>query len=871
MKRLLTIIALVLMILWSWGLYAQAQDVEPSCVDAISAGSSHGLVIKDGMVLSWGVGYSGQLGNGGNASQSLPVQVLNMSDVKAVSAGGRYSLALKRDGTVYAWGKNTYGELGNGNAEDSNVPVSVAGLSDVKAISAGGEHSLALKSNGTVYAWGRNRFGQLGNDENGRLPVRIPVQVLGLNGVKAVSSGIHHSLALMNDGTVRAWGYNMFGELGNGTTEQSNVPIDVPDLSAVKAIYAGAYLSLALMEDGTVRAWGINYSGQLGNGNTEDSYVPVSVTGLSNVQAISAGDSNSYALMEDGTVRAWGINHSGQLGNGNTEDSNVPVTVTGLSDVKAVSAGSRHVLVFLGDGTVHAWGYNMFGELGNGTTEQSNVPIEVHGLSGITCAQAEYPAPNCSVAISTSSGGNLAIVENVVWKWGVENQSATYHSLPVEVCENGQSPDCSESLAGIKAVFKGRSSSFAITNSGELLAWGDNRHGQLGDGTTENRSTPIYVCEIYDSEAGLCTKRLSGIVSVRAEGNFYTLALREADGAVFAWGHNVGGQLGNNSTEDELIPIRVTSGESGEGEFLTDIKAISAGGFHALALASDGRVFAWGDAHQDVGLVGNGGYLGSLTPVQVCEDYDSVNRRCNTFLLDVSEVETGSYYSLVLKNNGDVLAWGSNSDGQLGIGNTRSKITPVRVISGESGDGEFLTGIKAISAGGYHALALANDNRKLFAWGMNEFGQLGNGTTVNQNAPVKVCNIDSQNCETILTGIDIIKAGSMHNIALRNGKILAWGKNNLGQLGDGTAGNGNISNIPIQVEGLNDIICDSGSAIPQGTLIERTFKFFRKLLPVRNTSVVPSKEIKKKARPSSRKTISPKMEMKSSPNKIQKR
>jgi alpha-tubulin suppressor-like RCC1 family protein len=250
-----------------------------------------------------------------------------LSGVKAIAAGDYYSLALKEDGTIVAWGNNSYGQLGDGTTNERNTPVQVQNLGGVKVISAGRAHSLALKEDGTVVAWGYNQFGQLGDGTTTQR--NTPVQVKGypptnepvssssaasftwdtwdnnLSGVKAISAGEYHSLAVKEDGTVFAWGYNSYGQLGDGTTTfYRTTLVQVQNLSGVKAVAAGANHSLALKEDGTVQAWGHNEYGQLGNNrghpHETDDYeterrTPVQVIGLDDVEAISASGDHSLA------------------------------------------------------------------------------------------------------------------------------------------------------------------------------------------------------------------------------------------------------------------------------------------------------------------------------------------------------------------------------------------------------------------------------------------------------------------------------------------------------------------------------------------------------------------------------------------------
>jgi alpha-tubulin suppressor-like RCC1 family protein len=356
---------------------------------------------------AWGYNAYGELGNGSTTKSTVPVAVSGLgSGVRSVSAGISHALALLNDGTVKAWGANEDGQLGIGNDSGpetcsfepcSTKPVSVSGLSGVTAVSGGGAHNLALLSDGTVMAWGGNGSGELGTGTTGgpetcgRFPFEeacstSPVAVSGLSEVVALSAGAVHSLALLSNGTVMAWGDNENGQLGDGSFENRDTPVHVSGLSGVIAISAGYRHSLALLSSGAVVAWGEGTSGQLGNGANADSDVPVAVSGLSSgVTAVSGGGFHSLALLSDGTIRSWGLNGNGQLGNGTLTSSNVPVTVSGLSGVAAIAAGQAHNVALLSDRSLSSWGWNNEGQLGNGSIgEAQPAPAPVTGASGVT-------------------------------------------------------------------------------------------------------------------------------------------------------------------------------------------------------------------------------------------------------------------------------------------------------------------------------------------------------------------------------------------------------------------------------------------------------------------------------------------------------
>ncbi|MFF4343275.1 RCC1 domain-containing protein [Kitasatospora sp. NPDC001540] len=325
-------------------------------VDKIAAGgggstTGHGLaLLKDRTVMSWGANSSGQLGDGSVFSHNAPGQVVNLSDGRDVAAGGWHSLALLADQTVVAWGRNNYGQLGNGTNSDSSVPVRVEGLNKVVAIAAGLNHSIALREDGTVWAWGYNINGQLGDGTSASR--NVPAPVGGLSGVTEIAAGCNHNLALIgppsggtkptSGNSVKAWGYNATGQLGDNSTINRYAPVDTQGiwLGGVSQIAAGCNHSLAVTDsDNKLKAWGQNTSGQVGDGTTDYRITPVPVPGIKGVQLVAGGREHTIALLGDNTVRSWGANGSGQLGNGTTTESSTPVTtLTALTGVDKIAA-----------------------------------------------------------------------------------------------------------------------------------------------------------------------------------------------------------------------------------------------------------------------------------------------------------------------------------------------------------------------------------------------------------------------------------------------------------------------------------------------------------------------------------------------------
>ena len=420
-------------------------------ITQIAAGNQHALALtSEGVVYAWGLGDSGQLGDGVGGPgvvhrRSTPIKVLDGEivggnrGVTAISTYEDHSLVLK-NGVVYSWGIGEYGKLGDGETTNRSTPVRVSSAGDmpntsVSAISAGSSHSLALE-NGVVYAWGNGSYGQLGDGIDSSVvsnhkqtkPVRVASDGAMTNtSVSAISAGGYHSLALEN-GVVYAWGYAINGQLGNGKEIfYESKPFLVKDgamgNSEVTAISAGSIHSLAL-KGGVVYAWGYNQNGAVGNGvsaGTTNPNTPVKVVDNvgtftnSEVTAISAG-SHSLAL-KNGKVYAWGHGSYGELGNGRTATLNEygqiigseyyvtrPVEVSAgamtNNSVTAISAGSA-ISLALKDGKMYAWGRNNAGQLGNGTNVVSSTPVQTThnwlyssdaGLTSVAAQTDNYPA-----------------------------------------------------------------------------------------------------------------------------------------------------------------------------------------------------------------------------------------------------------------------------------------------------------------------------------------------------------------------------------------------------------------------------------------------------------------------------------------------
>ena len=314
-----------------------------------------------------------------------------------------------------------------------------------------------------------------------------PAQVKGLVGVVAVAGGASDGYAVLSDGTVSAWGGNAAGELGDGTTTDSNVPVQVTGLTGITAVVGAESNGFALRSDGTVWAWGYNADGELGNGTTTNSLVPVQVPGLTGVTAIAGNWRSEYALRSDGTVWAWGLNTSGQLGNGTTTGSSVPVQVTGLTGVTAIAGGGGFAYALLSDGTMRAWGFGYDGELGNGTFVHTNpLPLHVSVLTDV-------------VAIAAGGDDGYALrSDGMVWAWGWNLQGELGYGQPAN---SSSVPGQVGDLTGVTAIASEGTTAYAMRSDDTVWAWGDNRYGELGNATTSSSIAPVRVAWLTGSSS----------------------------------------------------------------------------------------------------------------------------------------------------------------------------------------------------------------------------------------------------------------------------------------------------------------------------------------------------------------------------------
>jgi alpha-tubulin suppressor-like RCC1 family protein len=567
-------------------------DVGVSGASRIAAGMGQTCVIANGgEVRCWG---SGALGVAASSSPT-PVTVAGIADADVIAVGLTNACALRRGGTVQCWGPNAHGELGDGLTAASATPVVVQNVSGATALAVGGSHACAVVANGAVRCWGDNSLGQLGTgaftgpaDCGNAFPCsRVAVQVAGLTGAVDVAAGDSHSCATFADGRVHCWGWNGYGQLGNGRFGNGNMQFAraVRPVSAVPiAVAVGGGLltshGCAIVPDGTARCWGYGGNGVLGGGGTATTQAtPTTVTGLANLVGISAGG-HTCATRADATGWCWGSNGLLQVGAGATQPNQTTARqVAGLGATATMFAGRNSSCAIEGNlGGGHAmkcWGVNNNGQLGVPNTGMSLCS----GLVSLACTGTPQLVAGVE-AVDIAGGGEhtcVALRDGGVRCWG----QTTFGQVGP-----GLSGVAIPGLNDVVAVAAGGYHSCALRATGVVMCWGRNRFGQLGDGTTTQGGTPRPVTGITSAVA----------IAAASEHSCALLG----DGTIRCWGDNGVGTLaqpttgpaqcanGTSMNPCSLTPVTVPGIVNASG-----ISSAVGAGFVCATLA-DRRVLCWG-------------------------------------------------------------------------------------------------------------------------------------------------------------------------------------------------------------------------------------------------------------------------------------
>jgi alpha-tubulin suppressor-like RCC1 family protein len=578
-----------------------------------------------------------------------------------------------------------------------------------------------------------------------------PVQVTTNTNWSSLSLGSRssHNFLLTTGNALYGIGYNGNGQLGSildiagaNVSLVSPVQLGTTDWSIARN---GATSTLARKTNGTLWAWGRNNNGQLGQGNVTDRSSPVQIgTATDWSSEIASARYSGFAIKTGGTLWAWGLNTNGRLGiNSSVANTSSPIQVGTGTDWSNVSAGANHTLAVKTNGTLWAWGTNTYGQLGINNATNRSSPVQVG-------TDTNWSRAFCNTNTGSSGPVSFAIKTNgTLWAWGRNagglgvfyNQNATAGYVPVQI---GTGTDWASAGTGIR-------SSFAIKTGGTLWAWGYNSQGVLGLGDVTTRSSPVQIG--------------TGTDWSKVDGSRTSTFAIKTGGTLWAWGYNGVGQLGQGNTTVRSSPVQVGTG--------TDWSNISASGQNVgqfvLALKTGGTLWSWGG--NGYGQLGLGDTTNRSSPVQVGTgtDWAFISAGGNSY---------NALSSFAIKTNGTLWAWGSNYAGVLGLGDTTNRSSPVQVGTD--------TNWSKVSNGGFttgSTLAIKT-NGTLWAWGRNNYGQLGLGDTTVRSSPVQV-GTDTDWTQVV--------SSTFATLAVKtNGTLWSWGSN------------GNANSYGLGEEGVRD-------------------------------------------------------------------
>ncbi|GIE34140.1 chromosome condensation regulator RCC1 [Actinoplanes italicus] len=675
---------------------ATAQMLGPQWVQLV-AGDSHTCGLKNtGQAFCWGMGSNGQLGDGSttNRSAATPVQMPSGVQFTEITLGESHTCAIGNDSKAYCWGMGLGGRLGDGTESDRSAPVPVDMPSGVsfRGISGTGHHTCAIGNDSKTYCWGQNSHGQVGD---GTTTSRLgPVQVNSPSGVifTQVAAGYSHTCAIGNDSKTYCWGMGQHGEIGDGSLNgrTSPVPVDVPaGVIFTELAPGGAVHSCALGNDNKTYCWGDNSYAQLGNGNFAIQSRPVSVNmppgiifqrltvsasqtcamGSDNrpwcwgrfagmdhpapvavdppsgtsFYRVTAGANHTCALANPyNNAYCWGSGHSGQLGNNQNSGQSAPVEVLEAGQAPPGPGGSRLTRVFAGgshlcgldeNAKAYCWGQNDSGQLGDGTTTSRQAPTAVNTPSGVTFTQFALGSTHtCATGSDTRT-----------YCWGsgfngvLGNGSTANVSTPTPVDAPPGVTLTGLSTQGFHTC--------GLGSNATTYCWGQNAEGQVGDGTTTNRLSPVPV----NAPGGVTFTQI-------AAGHNHTCAIG-SDSKVYCWGLGQNGAMGNGGTSNQSAPGLVTLPGG------VTFTQVASGQNHSCAIGGDNRTYCWG--FNGNSQVGNGNTTSQPIPVPVAVPGGAA----------LTEVAANFNFTCGLGNDSRAYCWGS------GWGYQTESSTPVATIT----------------------------------------------------------------------------------------------------------------------------------------------------------------------------------------------
>ena len=757
-----------------------------------------------------GTGSNGQLGYGSTGSPTTPTKIKNFEEpLKSLSMKYQHSCGIDHENTLWCWGYNQYGQLGIGNtnqySERQEVTQDITGkeLGIIQQVEVGFYYHSCAIIDFSAYCWGYNNYGQLGDSTTSNRYKPTEVSAPDNARFTDLSIGAHQSCGIIENGSVYCWGRNNYGQLGDNSTGDSHLPnyTMIPGNSKAIAITSGLHHSCALMDNNSIYCWGYNNRGQLGDGSYTTGYKPVmsNFNPTSRIVQISAGGEFTCALIENGSIYCWGQNSYNQVEGDESDElsSSTPnpyyVNITENGNFASFDSGNSNICAITKSSDIRCWGSNT-GSIDSffARTASKITYIENSATRKLLAPQGwgirDYSIANLPPGISYDSFVleiNESANSTSPISWTIDTIDNSYQgSIDLNVIEittysgsksswtNGISYQNSESELPFIDVDVDHRHSCAIKKNGQLYCWGSNSYGKLGDGTTSRKLSPSLVR--FDDEATRVTKVSTGYDS--------TCTITD-ESRVMCWGRNQYGELGIGTTENSqaLYPVEVLL------PWNYDAVDIITGKNYACTLLENGQVWCWGhNTYRQLGNSSTPSNIHSKIPVRV----DIPEGR-----IAVS-IKSSQHHTCSIMDDGSMYCWGREYNGNMGQDPSPSdggQETPLEVMLPKN------LRVISMDIGERHGCAALSDN-SLYCWGQNQYGQVGVGyqsnTDVSQiiNLPQK---IDIQNYPPIVDiSINYHNSCALHD----DGSLTCWGRNNVGQVGEGTT-NDISSPTFIQLEG----------------------------------------------------------------------
>jgi alpha-tubulin suppressor-like RCC1 family protein len=691
----------------------------------IAAGLFHSCAVATtGRLSCWGDNRGGQLGNGTTNRSAVPVAAGADADWDSVTAGGFFTCGLKKgSGKRFCWGNNGIGQLGNGGINDSTRPLS-AGDDGWAQLSAGATHGCGVKTDGTLLCWGDDSQGQIASPNAGGSNARslLPREVIPQTHWENVSAGTNETCAVKSDHTLWCWGGY------HGGNDRPRAPVQVGADADWARVDAGDFFTCGVKTSGALFCLGRNYYGEGGHSASgEYDAPPVQVGTATDWAVVRAGGGHVCALKTDASLHCWGYNYDGQAGvpvTPSTLSLSTPTPVAPQTSFRDVETGgsqisdysTAHSCGMRADGSVVCWGKGEAGQLGDGETTQNSATPRQLGTDTDWASIGDG-------AWGTKRDGSL-------WQWGrigtlYVGMAGAQLYMPMRQPVPARLDGAARSL--------GRGPACYVATDGRLLC-----------STWCKDLPPLGVVPCTADFAAVGTD--TDWATVTSGNPNYTTCALKTSGALYCWGSNAQGVVGDGTTENRAMPTLVTTGAPAW-------RAVAMGSEHACAVGTDGTLWCWGDNFY--GQLGDTPSTNHNTPAQVGADRDW------------ADVTAGYSHSCALKTDGSLWCFGQADS--AGIEDSERPVpTPTRV-------GGPTATYRSVSAQYLSTCAVAVSGTA-WCWGFGSDGQLGDGRSVDSAVPVRVAGD--------FTDWVAVGRSQFYSCGVRaDGTAWCWGKNDEGQLG----------------------------------------------------------------------------------------